>query len=132
MITTKDVADEVRKIAAKRPDFNYRTQPMQAPERRGSMCSYLSASRNVHEGEGCIVGQALSKLGFTEDQLRIVEGKSASGAMDGLKVSPAPEHDVSYRAWVNSVQNAQDSSYTWGDSVEIADKTHSHFISLTK
>lgn len=121
--TLKDIAATVRAIATERPDFRYRTQPMENPALRGDKCSYISASREVQEGEGCIVGQALMRLGFTRDDLRRVEGYSSDMAMEKLDVVMDRDEDTEgLLGWINTVQGRQDTGATWQKAVDVADE----------
>ena len=121
MITVDDVVKEVRSIAIERPDFIYLEQPLENEEDRSTNCSYLSAGLYTNEGEGCIVGQALSKLGITDEELRRVENASAADALRAVGVEGSTRRDRELN-WLNSVQSQQDIGMTWGDAIAWADQ----------
>ncbi len=116
MTTVPEVITEMRKIATERPDFVYVEQPMNEPERRTSGCSYVSASVGLSEGEGCIVGQALQRLGFDKAALQPFDGHVASAALTGLGVTHG-EGDY----WIDKVQSKQDTGSSWGEAVRLVD-----------
>ncbi len=120
MITVDDVVNEVRSIATERPEFIYLEQPLENEETRSTTCSYLSAGLYTDEGEGCIVGQALSKLGITDDELRRVENAGAADALIAVGVKGA--RDLRGFHWLNSVQSQQDIGMPWGDAIAWADQ----------
>lgn len=118
--TIDDVVTEIKKLAQERPDFNYLTQPMEDSTLRTlrtSNCSYISASRNVQDGEGCIVGQALTRLGVSRNELVSFEGQPASTVLRRL-VPDYDIKDVSKVVWINDVQERQDNGADWGLCVD--------------
>lgn len=120
-LTIHNVIGEVRKLAAERPDFNYREQPMEHPETRADQCSYVYASVGVTEGEGCIIGQALQRLGVSEETLLENDTVFASAFLLNLGVT---ETDLTSYRWIDRVQSLQDTGKTWGEAVSITDSTH--------
>ena len=111
--TIDDVVTEIKKLAQERPDFNYRTQPIEDFTLRSSNCSYVSASRNVQDGEGCIVGQALTRLGVSRKELSLFEGQAASTVLRRL-LADYDIKDISKIVWINDVQERQDGGADWG------------------
>lgn len=112
IITSAQVVAEVRKLAEERPDFVYRSQPGSSPD-----CSYLGAympeEGEPYTGEGCIVGQALTRLGVDETALRTVEGQGARGALVDLGIQ-CSQVDLD---WLSEVQSYQDDHRSWRQSV---------------
>ena len=113
--TVQDVVREVRKLAQERPHFNYRDQ-LHADS---AGCSYLGASMYTPgEGEGCIMGQALQRLGVSREELLLHEGRSASQAIGDLTLLGS---DVNYwvnvARWLDHVQTKQDTGFTWQEAV---------------
>ena len=113
-ITTQDVAQKVRELAAERPDFVYR--PIIIPRGRGVSCSYVTGA----DGVGCIVGEALTALGHdfggTSPALEVTELLNALYVGDdGSGTSDHVSH------WLQRVQNFQDASCPWWQAVAVAD-----------
>lgn len=116
--TSADVVKEVKKLAKERPDFNYKNQ--EGYKKNG--CSYVAATIGSDKGEGCIVGQALSRLGVSRDDLveqdsYISEGVTAGSALENLIYDTTEAKDV---VFLNAVQKAQDSGFTWSEAVKVA------------
>lgn len=112
-ITKEDVINEVRKLAAERPDFIY-TQQGQVWDNY-STCSYVSAKLGETYGEGCIVGQALQRLGVSKDRLDNLEGNGASSVLADLEILPVG--DKGTLSWLDRVQLKQDLGLSWGESI---------------
>ena len=114
-ITSSQVVAEVRKLAEERPDFVYRDQPGSTFD-----CSYLGAfvpaEGEPYSGEGCIVGQALTRLGVDESDLRMVERTSAKAALVDLDIE-CSEADLD---WLSEVQGLQDDRSSWRQAVAFA------------
>lgn len=121
-LTIEAIIAEVRKVAAERPDFVYAEQPERvALVKRlnilnGALdCSYVGAYEGSVDtdqaGEGCIVGQALKRLGVSSYQLRNVEGRSASSAIGYLTGS------TKGTGWLNLVQSGQDGGLSWSEAI---------------
>jgi len=121
-LTIPAIIAEVRKVAAERPNFVYAEQPERVAlvERMGTIngnleCSYLGAF-NVETGaepvgEGCIVGQALKRLGVNDGHLRDHEGRSASSVVASLT------GNYKGSGWLNLVQSGQDGGLSWAEAV---------------
>lgn len=122
-ITVNRVIEEVRKIANERPDFVYADQPLSTPTLQSNSCSYISASYGIPEGEGCIVGQALQKLGISEDALQEHEGYIASGVLIRLDIHDQEESEHTPELeWLDTVQSEQDTKKSWGEAIRVADE----------
>lgn len=111
--TPEDVLAEVIKLAEERPDFVYKAQA-------GSLvdegCSYLTAGLRTLAGEGCIVGQALTRLGVSDEDLYEVEGDSAIGAVARLRGENLTEFSRTIQK-LGAIQSWQDHGYSWGVAV---------------
>lgn len=121
MKNTMAVVNEVRKIAAERPDFVYATQ-----EGRDlpSSCSYVGAIAGFDGGEGCIVGQALARLGHTKEELFRQEAMSADMAVSrlGYRLSSVGLGYANPEVWLQRVQSEQDRGKSWGEAVANTDE----------
>lgn len=120
MTTATELIQEVRKIAAERPDFIYSGQP------NGShcLCSYFGRAIGDEAGSPCIVGQALKNLEVPMEGLREVE--HAGEDSDISTVLDRGYVDIEYTGseamWLAKVQMKQDDGETWAKAVEEADK----------
>src|SRR5690606_1231334 len=110
-IDIKDVVKEVRRLAEEQPDHVY-----SAPEGE-EICSYVTGK----DGKGCIVGQALSRLGVPESALRGIEGEGAY-ALPELIPYLAGREDKRSRRWLTLIQSRQDGGRTWWQAVTEADQ----------
>lgn len=144
-IKTEAVIAEVRNLARQKPDFIY-TDQEGVPYRVGGSCSYLAATDDIGFsilqdvgkfpqdlsydearqrgllGQRCIVGQALSNLGVSDETLKEHEGVGAKflagRLLEGVKAKE------SQLLWLESVQAEQDSGETWGEAVQIANSEY--------
>ena len=113
--TLEDLRREVLSIADERPDFVYTAQKERESLGVGASCSYTGARINSTEGEACIFGQALTRLGVTQDALiarsmniySLLYGEFALG-----------KYNIDYADALNSVQYAQDCGVPWGMAVK--------------
>jgi len=121
--TVSDVVREVRSIAEAEPDFVYIAQRDLQDTR---MCSYVSAGIGLDFGRGCVVGQALEKLGVDRADLKVVEGETAIGAFMFLTGYKYDRNGKSYLdfQWLQRVQSLQDMGWSWSKSVRDADAMH--------
>ncbi|GAA1411999.1 hypothetical protein AUR04nite_00280 [Glutamicibacter uratoxydans] len=125
------VVEAVRKLAEERPDFVYADQPERVAFREAhpgmKECSYLGAyvpseidpTFASYEGEGCIVGQALARLGVSRDDLVEVEGESAKYVMVGNSMPLTYEP-----GWLSVVQSEQDEGRSWAEAVARGDEAY--------
>lgn len=121
-ITIENVVAEVRKLASEQPDFNYMSQ---SPDQSDTGCSYLGAVIGVEGGQGCIVGQALTRLGVPAVVLREHEGSGARHVIAALRETAGAymteaEHVLAY--WLGNVQAHQDRGDPWAEAVALADE----------
>lgn len=128
-ITYTQVEAEVRRLAEENPTFNYMEQ-----EGADVSCSssYLGASIpgdmdwgnpeeyvSQYEGQGCIVGQALTNLGVGAKDLVHCEHHHAEAAVEMLGLT---EDGDGLARFLTSVQNHQDVGEPWGMAVKQADE----------
>lgn len=119
--TTEDVVREVRHLAEKEPDFVYTEQD--CFDQDYGACYYTSADGQGN-GRGCIVGQALGRLGVSPETLRFIDGSGDSPVELALPpLLPSEPGDSRGLAWLSEVQNAQDLGVPWGTAVKGADDT---------
>lgn len=118
IVTTKDLIDEVRKVAEAEPDFVYNEEGSE------SECSYFGRDRGDTSGSPCIVGKALKNL---EVDTSVLLARESGGFGDriGFALSnglvPVTSLVDSERTWLNAVQDYQDCGLTWAVSVKRAD-----------
>jgi hypothetical protein len=101
------VLNEVKKLAEEKPDFLY------APQNIGVKCFYNKGSALGPECDGCIIGQALQRLGW--DDKKEME---FFGAVDDLFLA----HISSYLqntscCELKQIQMKQDNGVVWGKCV---------------
>jgi hypothetical protein len=113
--SAEDVVAQVRALAQEWPEHVY--EPPAGPVDSGNRCSYLVGS----DGHGCIVGQALLRLGVNPDALSRVEGQEAATAVSEVAHLDA-SNDWPELDWLNHVQEAQDERKPWGVAVAAADE----------
>lgn len=117
-VTTKDLIDEVRKVAEAEPDFVYKAGDSE------SKCSYFGRDRGDTSGNPCIVGKALKNL---EVDTSVLLARESGGFGDRIGFAlfngfiPVTSQVKLERSWLDRVQNSQDSGLTWSDSVKCAD-----------
>lgn len=110
-ITGSQIIEQVRLLAQERPDHVYRKRGA------GRSCGYAGDAIGSTRGEGCIIGQALMRLGVRRADLVSLEGV-VSSALPKLGIH---RYDTDERNWMSSVQKSQDTWSTWGRSVKDAD-----------
>ena len=119
-ISTAAIVREVRALAAERPEHIY-----YAPQRDN--CSYVCDASGCTPEHGCIVGQALVRLGVPQAllaEIEVREGQDAISNMPpivsnyGVGVELVVEQEV---YWLSRVQAHQDRAVPWGESVALAD-----------
>lgn len=113
--TPADVEREVRALAAERPDFVYTAQVSADPN--DVMCGYAGEQSNSTNGEGCIVGQALQRLGVSKMELLALDGEIATRVIEDITGMILADNT----RWVRAVQAFQDMGMSWGGAVSFAD-----------
>jgi len=108
-VTTKQVQDEVRKIAAEFPDVLY-------AQRAAAGCLYAPDPGNPH---GCLIGFALRRLGVTELDERAEEAEGIMIEWPGEFPDTKALHEA--LMWLVYAQDYQDEGYSWSASVAAAD-----------
>lgn len=121
-MTTPPIIQAVRDIAAARPDFQY-TEQEGYESLKG--CSYISVRPGSTQGEGCIIGQALSKVGIELDAVKKQEFNTTSSPAVDTLATEFPEwfegcgdNEIN---WLTIVQERQDNGERWATAVESAD-----------
>lgn len=124
-ITPEKVIAEIRTLAQERPDFvyidqRYEYETEEEREEGFHACGYAGYTAGSTLGEGCIVGQALSRLGVDEETLLYHDGASGNNVVARLSDDWAsPANSDAYR-WIKMVQRQQDDGSAWGDAVSYA------------
>ena len=125
MITTEQVVNEMRRLAAGQPDFVY-VNPIDPDD---SDCLYVHNWGN-EDGlpvvGGCIAGQALMNLGVTAAKLHDREFISVSAILKSVGVTVDADDDMNDLVWMDYVQSKQDNKRPWGVAVEEADKNRDY------
>ena len=121
MTTAAELIQEVRKIAAERPDFVYGKQGLISPD----TCSYFGRDVGDESGSPCIIGQALKNLGVDTSLLKQAEDEcddnmGIASALDVKHIELA--YTDREALWLSHVQRKQDNGETWAEAVESADK----------
>lgn len=113
--TLEDIRREVLAIADERPDFVYTAQKEREGLGVGASCSYTGARLHSTDGEACIYGQALTRLGVPQDTLMGLSTNIVSllSSKFGLDV-----HNIDYDDALRLVQFAQDAGTPWGEAVK--------------
>lgn len=111
--------DEIIKLAEERPEHTYEGAKV---TKEAGGCSYVGTKLGVVGGEGCIVGQALMRLGVSEDYLREIEaGAGSLNAKEllsrGRRLFNTENNDSGTMRTILLVQGNQDDGLTWGESV---------------
>jgi hypothetical protein len=108
---------EVVSLATAEPDY---IDPLSA---KGAPCQYQSSGTY----RGCIVGQALTKLGITDEELMRVERLSPThvefAAVFDLpfdRRANGPRNSRVAARRITSVQGGQDTGEPWGHALEMA------------
>lgn len=120
MTTSKELIEEVRKIAKENPDFVYAKQEGRDTDDK---CSYFGRAIGVGLGTPCIVGQALKNLEVDTSALKVYEEEVL-----GIQIGDVLERELlnveyndSELNWLNRVQFSQDIMGSWSEAVSYAD-----------
>lgn len=105
-VTADDVLAEVRKLASEYPDATY-----------SGPCSYVVGYAGP--GRGCLIGQALRRLGFTKEQLDNVDDGPASYALRRLNIPTYVFDSWKSVRILDQIQIYQDDGTPWGEAVGI-------------
>lgn len=116
-ITAEQVGAEVRKLAAKRPEYVYDPENYPDFNDGNARCKY---THTLGDGEtkvpGCIIGQAIFSLtGNPVDQSVHAGGVADLPFMAGV----ASRHKTG--TFLKNVQRNQDMKMSWGEAVSAAD-----------
>lgn len=124
-ITIDDLTNKIREIAADNPDFIYEAPACEDPDMGSEDCQYVHRDDDLEpiEGEGCIVGRALTQLGV---KLNYGDEGEAAYALIAKMVGDgridANLDDLEAIAWANDVQRNQDTRFPWGRAITVADE----------
>lgn len=120
MITIEDIEKKVRQLAEANPEFVY-TDQTTGNTKFDAKCGYVGKEFRSTEGAGCIVGQAMQKLGVSEKILLefeytvdSVNDAGVEGLLNWLNINGSAK-------WLSDVQGHQDSSEPWARAVHLAD-----------
>lgn len=119
-VTSKDLVEEVRRVAEAEPDYNYQDN---TGAEMGT-CSYFGRTVGVEEGNPCIIGKALGNLGVDMSVVREMEKKGEDPTIKALLedgLIDVEVVDIKDTTWLASVQNRQDLGMNWADSVKSID-----------
>ena len=108
-LTVEAIRDEVLALADEHPDATY------VPDGESKTCSYVRGSAAGQPG--CLLGQALIRLGVDPDELAEVEGVQPVGVriIEVLDAMEVPRSNVvESLAWA---QDLQDDGVPWGSAV---------------
>lgn len=117
MLTLDQFKEQVLKLAEENPDFVYLDQGFEDV----IGCSYLGASLEDHtEGVGCIMGQAMTALGVSDDDLYAWEGLPIGTILNKPGLF-SDVKDCSFERktlFFERVQSSQDMGVAWGLAVQ--------------
>lgn len=120
MVNTKQMIEEVRKIASENPEFVYGDAI--------TSCSYFGRTIGDTSGQCCIIGQAFKNLGVNTEKLFSAEGRGDSPTFRMAVEEKLVDISVDHRRelnWLDSVQRGQDSGWSWSYALVVADKKFS-------
>lgn len=116
MIKVSQLLVEVSKIGLENPDTVYYDRVKQFdPEYSTKYCRYQVAGH-----PGCIIGLALSNLGFTNDDLQRLDNSDDAGIVDILQTHN-DLFEIDDRQAIDdlrNIQEAQDAGFKWGKATE--------------
>lgn len=113
-----DLADKVREIALKRPNYVYQRKNPFRPDDGGPTCVYVEQIPGGTYIPSCLIGHAFVELGVAPEDLVFAEA-------EGINIFLVLEkwgYDLEDPrvTWLENVQYAQDSGVAWGDAVDQA------------
>ena len=114
-IDVNSLVDAVRVLASESPTNIY------MPAVRGEKCHYSSGDCK-NGSRGCIVGQALARIGLNPADFETCDGVAPSAA----KVVGDLSGEWGAAAWLRCVQSHQDAGKSWIASIRYADEQGSY------
>ncbi|GAA1064712.1 hypothetical protein [Streptomyces asiaticus] len=114
-ITGEQLTAAIREVVAENPDRVY-----EAPQhmRDGYSCYYVHTDEDGNNTQaGCVVGQALCRLGVPLSRLAGLEGSTADYVVP--ETTTLSDRDPAV-AFANRVQEKQDLGATWADALRTA------------
>lgn len=112
----QDLIKHVRALAAENPDYIYESPYTDDDaDNRHGVCVYF-----YNGCPSCLIGQALFKAGLVSGELEYTNNNHTGflALVEGLGL----ELDKSELKWLGNVQRFQDSHYSWGNAVVMADE----------
>lgn len=113
-LTFEQLEAEVRRLAGERPDFIY-NRTTGGFWNGNAACVYNA----TEDREGCIFGQALTRL-----------GRPVPEGLEHVSIRAILEHasnmylTTAQGKWTQAVQGSQDTGLSWSEAVERADRIH--------
>lgn len=118
IFTSEDVVDVVRDIAKASPDFIY-----ESPVYTTGQCRYAHGDKDNGYSPGCLMGQALNRLGVDLSEVVPYEGESVSYVLNKLGIHTT----ANINSWLDTVQVYQDEGSSWGYAVNNVDDDYIEF-----
>ena len=118
MLDVQTLWNHMVDIANENPDFVYTEQP----ERNGckGFCGYAGAKGGHTDGLGCIVGQGLSRMGYSpEDLLKLDRMGEFSEVAENLGVEETPEN-FRFASMIGDAQAMQDYGKSFSEAIAFA------------
>ena len=106
------IKEEVEKLAVENPDFIYNPHGI-------GQCYYNSGPENGPESKGCIFGQVLQNMGWT-DENELKNNDCISYNLDclaGVKGCLSATENSKYLNLLNDVQHNQDRNKSWKEAI---------------
>lgn len=111
--TADHLIAQVRALAKQHPNTIY-----EKPE-GAEFCLYTEGAAG--DGVGCIMGQALARLGVSADMIEPSNPDDGPGGIDVVLPRLGVETSLDQEEWLILVQTLQDTHNTWFDAVSAAD-----------
>lgn len=105
----KTLYSKVVELATEQPDFVYSESKYQS-------CLYTQGRDYNQTCDGCLIGQALQRMGFTKDEVRPLDYVGSIEAVSEY-FSLKDEETTSIINSLQEIQTRQDKGRTWGRSV---------------
>jgi hypothetical protein len=120
-VTDEQFLDAIRAVVAEDPERIYE-RPEHMEARYEGACYYVHTDARDERKlfPGCVIGQALHRLGVPLESLRDYEGENATAVVTAFM----PNVSFDARNYACTVQSRQDTANTWGDALAYADNLH--------
>lgn len=115
-ITAEQLVQKVREQAQAHPDKVYKKDP---DVDSATACVYAHSTE-----PGCIIGWALHDLGWSLEDLRMLDEGEDTGIVDVIRAGEIPGIDQidDEVEWLREVQDYQDRRDSWSEAVTLADR----------